>query len=503
MKLFAIYPQEPELAVFEKMPPLGMLWVAAALRRAGHDVVFVDQQVDGRDPAKLAEEIEPSLALLGGTSHSRFASFAIARRIKSVSPETVIVYGGPHASFTAEDTLENIPEIDLIVRGEGEETAVEIANWAQEGRRPERLPAIPGVSWRDVGGVRHSEPRRPIQDLDALGPPARDFVPMDRYEMRMDYIGVAGASIMTARGCPAACSFCSASAMFGKSYRMRSPARVVDEIESLLGSHGVAGIKIFDSTFTLNRRHVEGFCAEIKRRGLRFPWECEIRVGSVDQRLLALMQECGCYYVDVGIESGSQRVLDACVTKGIRLADAESLLVWTRSLGLLTKVFFTLGHPGETLREAKETNGFYWRHRRSVRLAAYQAGIKIYPGTPVHAYAERHGLLPSGFRWSAPFVNTLNRRLYRSTDNVPLLTQPGLGIEDLRRLRQQFILMRLSSPRFVWEKVRSILRAGTLSSYLRILARGARFRTRRCAPTAPPQLPRRGPSSERAPSPGP
>jgi len=290
----------------------------------------------------------------------------------------------------------------------------------------------------------------------------------------MEYLGVAGASLITARGCPIACTFCSASAMFGSSYRTRTPRCVVDEVEDLAARYGARGVKIFDSTFTLNRKHVEEFCAELRRRRLTLPWECEIRVGSVDKPLLAAMREAGCYYVDVGVEAGSQRVLDECVRKRISLDAAGDLLRWCAELGLLTKVFFTLGHPGETYAEARETNRFIRRHRRHIRLVGYHAGVKIYPGTYVEEFARERGLLAPGFRWSAPYVNYDQRSLFRPPDNIPILLQPGLGLRELRRLRLGFILGRLASPRFLAEKLGRIFRAGALGAYARILARGVR-----------------------------
>jgi anaerobic magnesium-protoporphyrin IX monomethyl ester cyclase len=473
MDILAVYPRDPDLRYFEKMPPLGMLWLGGELGRAGYGLEFVDQQVDAREPARVAEELRPRLALIGGTSHSRFASFDAASRIKEVSPHTTVVYGGPHATFTADDTLQNIPAIDIVARGEGEKSCAELAEWAESGGRPEELSHIKGISYRHNGATIHNPPRRPLEDLDALGAPARDLVPMGRYEMKMEYLDdVPGASIMTARGCPIGCTFCSASAMFGSSYRARSPAAVGDELEDLITNHGARGIKIFDSTFTLSRRHVEGFCAELKRRGINVPWECEIRVDNVDKELLARMQEAGCYYVDVGVEAGSQRVLDACVRKKITLAAAVNALRWCAELGLLTKVFFTLGHPGETYGEARETNRFIRRHRKYVRLFGYHAGVKVYPGTYVEKYAWDRGLMPPGFRWSAPYVNEGQRRLFRPPDNIPILLQPGLGLDELRRLRIGFILMRMSSPRFVWEKIGAVVKGGAARKYSEIVGKG-------------------------------
>jgi radical SAM superfamily enzyme YgiQ (UPF0313 family) len=471
--ILAVYPADPDLEYFEKMPPLGMLWLGGELRRAGHAVTFVDQQVDGRDPVALSGEIQPSLVLIGGTSHSRFLSFDLASRVKERSAEAVVVYGGPHATFTADDTLEHVPAIDVIVRGEGEESCLELAAWAEGGGRPAELSRIKGISYRDEGRIVHNPPRPPRRDLEALGAPARDLVPYGRYNMNMEYLeDVPGASIMTARGCPIACTFCSASAMFGSSYRARSPAAVGDEVEDLVTNYGARGIKIFDSTFTLNRRHAEGFCDELRRRGIDVPWECEIRVDTVDEALLSRMRDAGCYYVDVGVEAGSQRVLDQCVRKRITLEQAERVLRWCDELGLLTKAFFTLGHPGETYAEAKRTNRFIRRNRKYVRLFGYHAGVKVYPGTYVEEYARDQDLLPEGFRWSAPYLNEEQRKLFRNPDNVPILLQPGLGIRELRKLRIGFILMRLMSPRFVFEKIKGILRGRALGDYFRVITRG-------------------------------
>lgn len=127
----AIYPEVVESRVFDRMPPLGMLWIAAVLRDAGYRVRFVDEQVEDADVAVLAEELEPALTLIGGTSHSRFDAFDRAARVKEGYPPTTVVYGGPHAAFTAEDTLTHIEDIDVVVHGEGEHASLELARWKE------------------------------------------------------------------------------------------------------------------------------------------------------------------------------------------------------------------------------------------------------------------------------------------------------------------------------------------------------------------------------------
>lgn len=469
--ILAVYPEVVESIIFDLMPPPGMLWVAAVLREAGYPVRFVDEQVEDEDVGALAEELEPALTLIGGTSHSRFEAFARAARIKEAYPPTAVVYGGPHAAFTAEDTLTHIDDIDIVVHGEGEYTSLDLGRWKENGGYTKQLAKIPGIAYRSNGRVVSTGWRPFDRDLDALPEPARDLVPMERYGMELEYLGLPATSIVTARGCPVACSFCSASKMYGRSYATRSPAKVADEVEGLVGDYGIEGLKIFDSTFTLNKKHVLGFCDELERRGLTMPWECEVRVGTVDKPLLERMKEAGCYYIDLGVESGDQSVL-AAMGKGITLDDADELLRWTEDLGIRTKVFFTVGHIGETYDAGKSTLKFIKKNRKRITLVGYGPAIKIYPGTRVEEYARENDLLPPGFRWSAPYENRDNIKLFRPADNVPILLQPQMGVRELRRLRVRYILSQVLSLGFLIFKLKLLLRYRELGRFLKLGLKG-------------------------------
>ena len=246
---------------------------------------------------------------------------------------------------------------------------------------------------------------------------------------------------------------------------------MVDEIETLVQRYHIKGLKIFDSTFTINKHHVLSFCKELKERGLTMPWECEIRVGTVDRSLLEEMQNAGCYYVDIGVESADQNVLDI-MDKSIRIDDAEQLFDWCNELGLLTKVFFTVGHIGETYESGKRTIRFIRKNRKRMTLIGYNPGIRIYPGTRVAEYAEENGLFPAGFRWSQPYENRDNQRLYLATNNIPLLLQPRMGIQELRKLRHRYVLSRVTSPHFLWSKFKSLVRHHEVKKYLTFVLKG-------------------------------
>ena len=232
--ILAIYPERIEQRVFDRMPPLGMAWISATLREAGFTVRLVDEQVEAKNIEYLVEDFKPFLVLIGGTSHSRFDAFKRAAEVKSVQPLTTTIYGGPHASFTAHDTLTNVEAIDIIVHGEGEHTILELADWKINDGAVNNLSHIAGISYR-INGHSTSTPSRSFNNqLDDLPPPARDLLPMDQYHMNLEYLELPALHIITARGCPFACSFCSASKMYGRSYAMRSPSLVVDEIEELV-----------------------------------------------------------------------------------------------------------------------------------------------------------------------------------------------------------------------------------------------------------------------------
>jgi radical SAM superfamily enzyme YgiQ (UPF0313 family) len=471
LKVLAIYPEYQEQKVFDPMPPLGLAWIAGTIREHGYEVRIVDEQVETVNAGDLVRDMRPALVLLGGTSHSRFHAFERAAAIKAADPEATVVYGGPHASFTAEDTLRHVPSIDIVVSGEGEHATLELLQWKESGGDWRALEKIDGITYRMDGGIVATRRRTFNQALDTLPLPARDLLQIDKYHMTLEYLGLPALHIMTARGCPFRCSFCSASQMYGHCYAMRSATRVVDEIESLVARYGIRGVKIFDSTFTINHRHVHAFCEELERRDLVMPWECEVRVGSVDRPLLERMQKAGCYYVDIGIESADQEVLDT-MRKQIRPSRAEELLRWCHELGLRTKVFFTIGHIGETYATGLKTIRFIRRNRKHITLIGYGPAIRIYPGTEVEQYALEHHLLPAGFRWSAPYVNTDNLRIYLAANNVPVLLQPNMGIDELRRLRHRYILSRVTSPSFLVSKLKRLVRYGELAKYIRLGFKG-------------------------------
>ena len=474
-----IHPYGVDLGMPDRTPPLGLLWIAAVLERAGFSVAIYDEQVAAESFDKFLAATRPRLALLSGTSHGRFRAFDYASAIKQFDPGVTVAYGGPHASFAAAETLGRIPDIDLIGHGEGERACLELAEWkVRGGGRPEDLRKIKGITFRQNGGLVATPGRERVADLDSLPLPARHLVPMGRYRLKMDLLDVPGTIIMTSRGCPFCCAFCSESFFFGKRYYTRGAASVVDEVELLTAEYGARGLVIFDSTFSLKRKHVEDFCDELERRGVDIPWQCQVRVDTVDKPLLEKMRRAGCYTVCFGVESGDQEILNR-ISKGITLERALDVMKWADELGLYTKVSFSLGHPGETYEQAKKTNKFARKYARYMTFRGYNPGIRVYPGTGVEAYAREHGLMPAGFDWAAPYENVENEKLFKLKDNVPLLLQPQMGVRELRRLRLRFLLGYILTPRYILTKAVRAVRVGEVRRLWRGLLRGLGVKVRR------------------------
>ena len=435
------------------MPPLGMACITSYLRYKDIPTTLIDMQVSEKDVNQHLSLHKPKIVGIGGTTHTRFESFHLARQVKLFDSNITVLYGGSHATFTAEDTLKHIPEIDIIVRGEGELTTYKITDRLLRGNN--LLLDIPGISFRNNGKILHNPDAERIKNLDILPFPFRDPEAIKQYNLKLDFLGVPAASVISSRGCPINCSFCSASAMFGTQLTFRSAINIVDEIEILLKEYQYEGVKFFDSTLTLYHNHIEALCAEIQRRKLKFLWECEIRANGISQDLLRTMRDAGCYYVDFGVESASSSVLKT-MRKGIHLEHVKNVFRWAKELGIRTKVFFSFGHIGETLDDAKATVQFMDQYVKYIGFAVTGIGVRIYPGTDVEKYAHLIGSMEN-FSWSAPFLDLAIESL-GNDPTVPVLIQPQFGWREFRKIELRLAQFWTKNPRaaltVIWRQIK-------------------------------------------------
>jgi radical SAM superfamily enzyme YgiQ (UPF0313 family) len=341
------------------MPPLDLLHLAAWLQKHGHETRVLDlyaREVEEEDFPKVAEMWKPDLVGFTTYTANVDVSLRLARASKQALPEVPVVLGGIHASYLPEVCLAE-PAVDWVVRGEGEETLRELVEALAAGRSPRGLA---GLAWREEPGVVDSGPPRPLlKDLDALPWPDYGQLDFDRYYLAVtrEVTGRRVANVLTMRGCPYRCTFCSHHYGYEGGLRKRSPEDVVRQLRHLKERHGVGEVQIEDNSFTCDPKRVLRICELLEAEGLDLVWNCNVRAETASRELFDAMHRAGCRRVLLGVESGSAEMLER-MKKGITLEQVRRAVTLARRHGLLVNCAFILGTPGETRESAEATYRF-------------------------------------------------------------------------------------------------------------------------------------------------
>lgn len=362
-------------------PPFGLMSLAAFLLENDADVRIEDYIVNPYSRERLRRvigEYRPDMIGATGVTMNVKGALAILKDCREVSPEAVIVMGGPHVSFDAQDILDAHPYLDAIVRGEGELTTVELLG--SLGDRP-AYRNIKGLSYRDGDAIAHNEKRDFIPDINILPYPARHLVQLSKYKA----LGFP-LNMITSRGCPYECIFCVGAKMVGRRVRYYDTRRVVDEFE-MLSKMGFKQINIVDDLFTSNKKRCTDICEEIMRRGIRHDWTAFARVDTVTRELLEVMKAAGCTMLCFGVESGVQEILDL-IKKKITLEKIEKAIKLCNEVGVVPMASYIMGLPGETSQTVRQTLEFARAQCRSYGFHI----LSPFPGTEVRDRAEEYGM---------------------------------------------------------------------------------------------------------------
>jgi len=357
-------------------PSLGIGYMAAVLEKNNIDVDVLDASALELSYDEIGEEIikrNPDIVSISALTPTIGVALDTADKIKQVKPETVVVLGGYHPTFEYESVLSE-DSVDVVVRGEGEYTFLELVQSIDKG---EDLDNVLGLAFLDKnsGEVVLTGDRPVIQDLDELPFPAFHLFPMEKYKILNITTNVA--TIITTRGCPMQCSFCSSAALHGNKLRRRSYMNVVDECELRLKEQNIDTIAFMDDTFTLNKKFVNDFCDEIKRRNLQFWWGCTSRVDTLDEELLQKMKDSGCITIFIGVESADQQMLDK-MNKNITLDKTVNAFKLARDVGIRTIASCVIGMPDDTKENIYQTLAFVKSLKPNYALYSLATP---YPGT--------------------------------------------------------------------------------------------------------------------------
>lgn len=373
MRILLVNP--PSTGVFTtvgvSIPPMGLLYIAACLERAGHEVVVKDLQVDD---GGIDGEIRRA-DLVGITSDTTRIEKALRIADRAALLGRPVVMGGPHPQFMAAEILRK-GSVRFIVKGEGEETVPRLAAALTAGEDP---AGVAGLLFREGERLVETPDPSPI-DVEGLPFPARHLVDLNRYSATID--GIPATPVVTSRGCPGACTFCSSSRFFGRGWRARSPASVLAELDEVRNRYGFRGIAFVDDNFTLDPERVIRICAGIRERGYDLSTWNFSRVDTIarNPEMVRAMAAAGTRVVYLGIESAAEGVLESIGKEG-QGGENERAVRLLQGNGIEVYGSYIMGHLNERRRDVERTIDL------AVRLDTNVAQFTIltpYPGTPLY-----------------------------------------------------------------------------------------------------------------------
>lgn len=420
-------------------PPLGIAYMAGVLQENNINVEILDASAEDMDFKDVEKELlkrKPDLVALTALTPTIGRALETAQVVKETLPDSIVVMGGYHPTFNFIETLED-KNVDIVIRGEGEYIML---NLVQALENQSSLHDVKGIVFEDKNSKEIVvNPEAPlIQDLDELPFPALNLLPMKKY--RLLDMDTHMTTMITTRGCPMQCSFCSSAAMHGKKIRERSVENIVDEIEYLKTNYDIDTIAFMDDTFTLKKRKVMAICDEILKRNIEIMWGCTSRVDTLDEKLLKKMKEAGCITIFIGVESADQQQLDN-MCKNTTIAKIENAFKIAHKLKIRTIASVALGMPGDTKEIMNKTVKFV--HKLKPNYAIYSLATP-YPGTRFYKEAFEKNLIKIK-DWS------------KYTLITPILETIDCSLNDMRKIQAKAFMKFYLRPHYI---IRQFLQDG-------------------------------------------
>lgn len=405
-------------------PPIGIMSLSSVLKRAGHEVVMFDQANPETPNETIVEEIRRQRPALVGLSFLSTTSYPyaklLARQIRAADAGVKLAFGGVFASLNAQLVKLQVPEVDFVCRGDGEQLVLDLAE------RLDDPDAVAGVTWQEKGGKLRHNVNRPLErNLDQWPFPDRESLPLDFVEsMPLDVPAVLSlerfTTMQTSRGCPWPCVFCDIPVFNEGKWRSRSPEHVIAEMKQLQAD-GYGAVYFVDDHFLLQPKRIQAICKGINDNDIRIQWGCEGRVDSTCMELFPAMAKAHCRTLMFGLESGSQKVLDR-LNKEQTLEEAETAVNKAKDAGIeIVHGFFVVGSPDETEEEMRET--FRFASRLRIDTFGFNR-LCVYRGTPLWQEYVRRGLVDDAADWYK----------YFKCSSIDPTVLPG---EAIHRIRQE------------------------------------------------------------------
>lgn len=335
-----------EQKIMRPYPPLGLLYISAYLEENGVEHEVLDSTFSSENAwMNQVMKMQPEVIAIYTNLMTKVKIIELIKRVKStpVLSDTKILLGGPDVTYNWENYLQN--GADFLVIGEGEETFLEFSKQHFEAKD---YAAVDGLAFKtSTNELVKNPPRTKIKEVDQLSMPNRKKIDLSKYlEAWKKFHGKSTLNISTQRGCPYTCQWCS-TAVYGQSYRRRSPKLVVDEIEYLIEHYNPDALWFVDDVFTVSHKWLAEFSQEMKNRGISIPFECITRAERMNETVLEQLKSAGCFRVWIGAESGSQRIIDL-MKRQVDINKVAEMMQLTQKFGIEAGTFIMVGYPTET-----------------------------------------------------------------------------------------------------------------------------------------------------------
>ncbi len=440
-----------DVVIAPPLPPTDLMYMAAVAKSEGYECKIIDYTLDElhttADVIKDISEFHPDYLVLSTTTPTVKKDLAICAEAKRTVPDLKIIAKGAHFLRFDIKALEEFPALDMVVRGEAEWTLREILSGTNIAR-------IQGLTWRkpdETETVTRNNDRTYLEELDSLPFPARDLVDNNLY-VRPDSGKVQG-TIKVARGCPFDCFFCLASAVSGKKVRTRSPENILAEIRECIEKYNIHDFLFWSDIFNVDRKWVMELCNLIINSNLKFIWATNTRTDTIDLEMARLMRKAGCRLVSVGIESGSQELLDK-MGKKIDIPQIKEAFRIFKQAGLKSFAYYIVGLPWETRETFEETI------RLAIELDSDFANFftaTAFPGTRFFDYALDEGL------FQAEDVNKNAADSYDDAYFYPTVISHNLTKDEIAALHREAVRRFFLRPGYI---LKSVLQIRTLTEFI-------------------------------------
>lgn len=445
---------KPRIALTEKgnmFPPLNLLYLATILKKKGIEVKILDQQakrIKQEQMMNIIRNFKPEVVCVGSMTPEIFSAYNDIDVIKKNFPEIRIILGGTHISSVTERTMEENPNVDIGVIGEGENVIYPLIKAIEEKKS---LKGIKGVAYRNKKEIMINPRTELVKDLNKLPFPDYSLVDINDYAYRQrGWDNRRFMSMITSRGCPFQCTFCS-HGVFGRTLRMHDAEYIVKHIELLYNEYGIRGIGFVDDTFTINKQRVLEFCDLMIKKKLDVIWYCFANVKTVDKEMLTAMKRAGCVKISYGVESGDEEIQKK-IKKYLDLNQVKEVFDMTNRIGIETLAFFMIGHPGETKETIRKSKEF------AKKLKPDFVNVSILcplPGSDI--YDQFKETLPKD--WSryqmTPFVKQ------------PVLQLGELSLNELQKELKKFYRDFYFRPSYILSRILKVRKFEDLLFYIR------------------------------------